>query len=253
MQLGFGSGMLWGVRTDGPLATPYRFGALQDVNIEFKGDIKELFAQFQFPVDAARGKTKITGKAKLAEITATAYNNLFFGQTVTAGQTLATYNVTGTVPAMSTYTVTPTVPSSGTFLADLGVHYATGSGAPLQNVGSGGSLTAAGQYKQTAGVYTFDMSDASAALYFDFAYTTTGGFQIAGVNTIMGTTPKFTAYFNEVYEGNSIGLILYACQSASIGLPTKVDDYMMTDFDFSAYANAAGQVFNFSTTLGTLD
>jgi len=44
-----------------------KFGTLQDVSIDFSGDIKE-FGQYQFAFDTARGKIKIQWKAKFATI-----------------------------------------------------------------------------------------------------------------------------------------------------------------------------------------
>src|SRR5579864_5008732 len=85
-EYGFGAGFLTGLRTDISNATPRQFGTPQDVAIEFTGDIKELFGQYQYPVDTARGKTKITGKAKFATIQGRMYNDLFFGQSITTGQ-----------------------------------------------------------------------------------------------------------------------------------------------------------------------
>ena len=68
MQLAFGAGALWGNRTDvtGSGIGPDQFGILQDVQIDWDWQTKELWGQFQFPVDIARGQGKITGKAKFA-------------------------------------------------------------------------------------------------------------------------------------------------------------------------------------------
>ena len=56
-----------------------QFGILQDVQIDWDWQTKELWGQFQFPVDIARGQGKITGKAKFARIFGAIYGDLFFG------------------------------------------------------------------------------------------------------------------------------------------------------------------------------
>ena len=64
MQLSFGSGAVWGERTDvtGSGIGPRQFGVLQDIQIDFNWSDKELYGQLQFPVAIARGQGKITGK-----------------------------------------------------------------------------------------------------------------------------------------------------------------------------------------------
>lgn len=99
-QFVFGSGLLYGFRIDIANATPRQFGTLQDVSLDFDGDIKDLFGQFQFPVDTARGKTKIVGKAKFATVSGEIFNDIFFGQTLTTGGVVFAYNEAETLPAI---------------------------------------------------------------------------------------------------------------------------------------------------------
>ena len=83
MQLSFGSGAVWGERTDviGSGIGPRQFGVLQDIQIDFDWTDKELYGQLQFPVAVARGQGKITGKAKFAQILGLLYSDIFFGLT----------------------------------------------------------------------------------------------------------------------------------------------------------------------------
>ena len=101
MQLAFGAGALWGNRTDvtGSGIGPDQFGILQDVQIDWDWQTKELWGQYQFPVDIARGQGKITGKAKFARIFGAIYGDLFFGQTPATGQLTVSENEAATVPA----------------------------------------------------------------------------------------------------------------------------------------------------------
>jgi len=82
----FGSGVLLGTRTDVANATPVNFGLVQEVQLDLQFTAKELYGQYQFPVAIARGQGKATGKAKMAQISGLAFNNLFFGGSPASGQ-----------------------------------------------------------------------------------------------------------------------------------------------------------------------
>ena len=171
MQLAFGAGALWGNRTDatGSGIGPDQFGILQDVQIDWDWQTKELYGQFQFPVDIARGQGKITGKAKFARIFGAIYGDLFFGQTPATGQLTVSENEAATVPATGPYTVTAA--NAANFVDDLGVFYAAGGNA-------GNRFTrvttpsAAGQYSVNlaTGIYTLSAADAAASLAVSYLY-----------------------------------------------------------------------------------
>lgn len=392
LQYGFGSGVLYGIRTDVSNSTPVRFGTLQDVSIDFNGEIKELFGQQQYPVDTARGKTKIQGKAKFAQISGPEYNNLFFGESIqSGGQKLQAFNeqqtatattavsssttsasltgstivnlastagiyagmtVTGSasipsattvssisgnsvtlsaaltggilinvpltftplalvtstpagtvgsalltfasttgvavgqvvsssvagIPAGATVaaftgtsvtlsapltaafpigstvlfaplpTVTSTFGGSGLFDTDLGTLYSA-SGLPLTYTSTTPINAGSYSYNASTGVYTLSPFDGSASVLLNYLYTSTStGFKITGANLLMGTTPRFQAVFSQTYAGNTLTLKLFACTSSKLAIPTKIDDYVINEVDFMAFANAAGNVFELSTT-----
>jgi hypothetical protein len=246
LQFGFGSGILWATRNDSGVNTPVRLGALQDVTIDFAGEVKELFGQFQFPIDTARGKHKITGKAKIASFSAYALNSLYFGQTYTVPSvTLAVINEA--VTSTSGATPTATVAHAGATVVDLGIRYAS-TGNFLTHVSASPTT---GQYSFLAGVYTLATGDATTNFLIDYIYTVTtvgAGADISGTNPLMGAAPRFQAVFNDQYENNQITLILYSCVATKFSLPTKLDDYMYSDFEFAAYQAASSQVFDLSMT-----
>lgn len=86
MQLIFGIGALWGTRTDVPNIGPDQFAVLQDNTVEFQFEVKELYSQLGYPIDIARGKGKITGKAKVARVFGALYGDIFFGDTCIFGR-----------------------------------------------------------------------------------------------------------------------------------------------------------------------
>jgi hypothetical protein len=136
----FGSGVLFGTRTDIANATPLNFGLVQEVTIEETATIKEPHGQYQRALAEARGTIKTTGKAKIARISGLAFANLFYGVTPSAGQLATSFAEAGAVPATTPFTVT--VANAATFADDEGVLYAA-SGLPLTKVSS---APATGQY-----------------------------------------------------------------------------------------------------------
>jgi hypothetical protein len=239
---GFGAGFMTGLRTDlTGVQTPRQFGVMQDVTIEFTGDVKELFGSYQFPVDAARGKTKITGKAKVARVQGEAYNDLFFGQTLAAGQAkLVLPPGESFTPGSSSVSYTVAL-SASTPLADQGVFYNTATGQQLT-----ASSTAAGTgtyaFNASTGVYTFASGDIGTGVLVSYSYTVATGVNIAIGNPFMGTTPRFQVTLFDVFEGSYINLVLNQAVSTRLTFPTRIDDYWIEELDFSAFANAANAV-----------
>lgn len=235
-QYSFGAGQLFSMPVGG--GAPLRIGALQDVNVEFSADTKTLYGQYQFPLDVARGKTKIEGKAGTGEINATLFNSIYFGQTATTGQKKQVFNEAGIVPAMAAYTVT--VANGATFYVDLGVYIAS-TGVQLTQVAA---APATGQYTVSVlGVYTFNVAQAGVALLLNYIYTdATAGKTIALDNLLMGDTPKFQLVMSQEYNNKFMTLVLYSCTSGKLSLPLKQDDYMIPEIDFQAQANDANQI-----------
>lgn len=243
VQYVFGTGNLYTTPVGG--GAPFQIGALQDVSVDFSADIKTLFGQFQFPLDVARGKTKIEGKAATGEVDVAAFNNFYFGQTVTDGEILQAQNEPGTIPAMSTYTIT--VDHDADFYADMGVRFAD-SGDALQQVPS---MPAAGQYSVnvSTGVYTFAAANASDEVLISYMYDATSGSSLVIGNPLMGSTPKLRLVLSQVYAGKTFTLILYSATAEKLSLPLKQDDYLIADLTFQAQANAANQVGIMTTSV----
>lgn len=245
MEFGFGSGVLTGIRTDIFDLTPVRFGALQNVDVMFEGEVKELFSFNQFPIDTARGKTKIQGKAKVAEIKARMYNDLFFGQTLSTTTSLryAFNESTNLGTGAASYTVAN---AGSTPLTDQGVFYGSNGNQFVAVTGAPGL----GQYTFTAstGVYAFSTFDASQGILVNYIYSVATGQSIALGNPLMGNTPRFKATLFQQFEGNQVVLVLNACVSTRLTFPTRIDDYVIQDLDFSAFADASGNVGSWNST-----
>lgn len=251
-QYGFGSGMLWATpQTDAAgnaltTPTPLLVGVLQEGGVDFSFDTKTLFGQNQFPVAAGRGKGKITGKAKFAQFFGALFNSVIFGQTLTTGLVSAKYDTTGSVIPASPYQVTVTPPSSGTYSRDLGV--IDSNGRPMTKVAS---APATGQYSQAAGVYTFAAADTGKSVFINYEYTVAAGSaptatQSTVMNMQMGAAPSFQVDLFVPYQGKSLKISLMSAIADKLSLSTKQDDFLVPDFSFQAFANAAGQVATYS-------
>lgn len=240
----FGSGTLFATPIGGNLAanpTPMQFGTLQDVSLDISFDTKELYGMYQFPDVIARGKGKITGKAKFAKLNGKMINDLFFGQTVSSGQTLAQLDEAAAVPASTPYTYT--VANTATFVEDQGVRYSA-TGDSLARVAS---APVQGQYSvSNTGVYTFAAADSNAGVLISYTYTVTAsGKTTAIINQLLGYAPTFSCVLRELFNGQQSDVKLYACIGSKLSRATRQDDFMVPEFDFSAFANAAGKVIDF--------
>jgi hypothetical protein len=255
MQLAFGAGALWAERTDVQIGTTggngaQQFGTLQDVAIDFDWTTKELYGQNQFPVAIGRGQAKITGKAKLAQIESILYSDIFFGTAASAaaGQRTVALREAATIPG-TPYQVT--VANSSNYVDDLGVFFAS-SGLPMKRVAS---APATGQYtvNYATGVYTFAAADTTKAVVINYVYNITStGTLITISNTLMGYIPSFKATFYQTYtvpggSAESLMLRLNACTSNKLAIPTKLDDWMIHEMDFMAFADSSGTVGYLST------
>ena len=245
-MLQFGVGGLFLASNGGNQATnptPYEALTIQDVSIDISQDLKELIGQYKFADDVAPGQMKVTGKFSIGRVEINMLNNLLFANTVTAGMKVVVQDESGTVPALTTYTLIVT--NSTHFDTDLGVRYYA-TGAPLMRVTGTPTI---GQYAVSAGVYTFAAADASAKVLISYVYdSTTSGQTMTITNQLMGYGPVFELWLSEPYQsvgGVPNGIHLWACRLSKLNQALKNTDYLKPELDFTAFANAAGQVGEF--------
>lgn len=149
-----------------------------------------------------------------------------------------THAGTGTIVNAGTVTVT----NNATFINDLGVKYAA-NGLQLQQVASGDEALGAYSVDEATGIYTFADADVGAALLFFYSYLdTSDGQTMLVVNELQGYGPVFELYLMMPYQGAN-GLHLFNCRSSKMSAPLKRDNYVISDFEFEAFPNAAGQWF----------
>lgn len=243
-QYVFGTGQLFSMPVGG--GAPLKFGALQDVSVDFNGDIKQLFGQYQFALDVARGKTKIEWKASTGNIDAMAFNQIFFDNELTEGnQLVQVQNEAGAVPATpGPYTVT--ADNGADFVMDLGVYLAS-TAEPLKQVPA-----TPGPMEYTvsaAGVYTFNAAQEGDGVLLNYLWEeAAAGGSLDITNKLMGSTPRFQLVLTQVYNGQTVTLILYSCVSEKLSMPFKQDDYLISELSGQAFADAANRVARLTTT-----
>ena len=244
----FGSGTLWATPvTDSAGAeivtpTPVLFGTLQDVSIDVQFESKQLYGQQQFPVAIARGKGRVSGKARFAQISGQMFSSVFFGQSLESGQTSHVYDTTGSVIPETGGTITVTPPNSGQFIEDLGV--VSRDGTPLIRVTT---APQAGEYKlstSSLGLYEFASSDQGKTVFINYQYEASS--PDAKKQTIrnlpLGQSPNFRADLFNSHGNKAISVTLYHCIANKLHLATRLDDFMIPEFDFDAFANSEGDV-----------
>jgi len=243
-QFVFGTGQLFATPVGG--GAPLRFGALQDVSVDFSGDVKQLFGQYQFALDTARGKTKIEWKASTGNIDVEAFNQIFFGETVDTGnQLIQVINEAGGPIPATPFQITAS--HGADFVMDLGVYKASDA-TPFKQIASG--TPSAGEYKvSAAGVYTFAAADTGIAVLLNYLWedATTGGSLDIG-NQLMGNTPKFQLVLSQNYDGKYFTLLLYSNVADKLSLPLKMDDYLLAELSGQSMADAANRVARITTT-----
>lgn len=245
----FGAGQLFAVMTQdaqgNALATPtpVQFGVIQNVDLDISFEEKMLYGSRQFPVAVARGKGKIEGKAKLGSFNGRILGDYIFGSGSEAGIRAMVVDFSAT--AATSITVTP--PDSGAFATDLGVRNGT-TGLPLTRVASSPSV---GEYSVNTGTgaYTLNASQTGTVL-ISYEYTANSATAKRGDidNLLMGYTPFFGVRLQREYAGKKLFLSLLQCSSNTFNLPAQNDDFVISDFNFAAFSNAADQVGYWSTS-----
>lgn len=237
-QTVFSSGTLWGRDSSG---SSVKFGTLQDVSLDFSLTQKELRGQKMFAEKVGNSEGKISGKAKMGRINPNLFNRLFFNGTLNVGRVRYIQGEAKSVPANpGPYTVV--VANGATFKENMGVIDAT-TGQDLELVAAGGE--AAGKYSvnEVTGTYTFAAADTNRALLFDYSYTdAASGHTIQISNELSGLAPHFEVHLTEKDDSGEFSLKLNACVSSKLALATKMGDFMIPEFDFSAQQDAAGNI-----------
>jgi hypothetical protein len=239
----FGVGFLFAT-PPGANATPLRFGALQDVTVDFSFETKALYGSSQFALEQARGKGKIDIKAAIGRVDPNLFNTIFFGQAATSGESLNSIDEAGVIASGAV-----TVANAGTFTQDLGVYNVT-AGLYMTRVASSPS---GNQYAVAAGVYSFGSALNGNTVRISYVYSSSAtGTKLAFTNQPMGANVVFSATLVNQYAGvggkKSLFMTFPAVQAGKLSMPLKLDDFTMTSLDMAAQDDGTGNVFSYSLT-----
>lgn len=243
MNIQFGSGVLFGKPVAGnepTNPTPYKFGVLQECTVDFKGDLKKLFGQYQFPVATARGKLDVGIKGKLAVFDPNMLNQLYFAQASTVGYALI---VDGESHSINANTKTITV-SNIPIDTDWGIQDSV-TGQNFIAVPNAASLTATGQYtvNLTTGVYTFFDSNGGVNVKSSYTYLVNStGVTIPLTNQLMGYAPELEMLLYNKFRNKYFAVQLNDVTLGSLSIPSKLEDFWVSDFDGSANADASNSI-----------
>jgi hypothetical protein len=97
-------------------------------------------------------------------------------------------------------------------------------------------------------VYTFNTDDHvggvdNVLISYSYALSATGT-QLNITNQLMGFAPTFQVLLATVYNSQQMNVLLYSAIASKLNIVTKQEDFIIPEFDFEAFANAAGQVID---------
>lgn len=236
-----GTGVLIGTPNLGLLATnpqPTSYPVLQEVSVEFKGDLKGLYGQYQYSLDTLRGKVKVTGKGKMIVPTPDTLGQLFFGLNTSAGVDRPVFNESHATAASVV---------TGNITANKNLGVINGSTQEEMTLITSGS-PAVGQYKFTPynstgpvdAAFTFNASETAATVLLSYTWPdASNGITLEMTNQLIGQAPQQVMALFNTYKGKLYALTLNAVVLGSFSIPTKQEDHWMSDFDFEAAADLA--------------
>jgi hypothetical protein len=209
-----------------------------------------LRGQLQYPDDTAVGDKDGSIEFSMGRQDWNFLNQTFNADITQTGGTSSTSSPATAIP-VTPFHITPAIPGMGTYAADLGVYNANG----LNQFAKVASGPAAGQYSETAGVYTFSSADnvSGISVIIDFAYTVTAGATYEVNNQIQGYGPIMQAYFQCPYQLQSnvaSNMLFYACRFSEADDDFKRTGYGMIAIKGTYFADSQGRVAAYYSNVG---
>ena len=232
------------VKGSGVNATPQSIGTLQNCSVDLSWTIKPIFGQLNAAAAIGQGNLKITGKATAGAVQLRLLNDMVMQGTLAAGETALAYREVEVAIPTTPFQITVT--NSATWVEDWEVTDAA-TGLPFIKVAS---APAVGQYSVAAGVYTFAAADTGKFPLISYTYTiSASGQTLTYSQQLVGPAPTFSLVLGGGYAaGPTPALKLYACVATKISFATKLNDFAMPNIEWECMANAAGRVYDWSTT-----
>lgn len=201
----FGPGSLYVTRIDIAGQTPVNIGYAQEFSYDESAETKDLYGTNQYPLVAARGTIKATGKMKAATLSGLALNAVFNGQAFNVGQLLMAIGEPLVIPAAVTHNTSADTPS-GTVLP-----FTSTSGIAI-GAGVSGVNIAAGSY-----VVSF-VTNTSVTLNTDITGDVTSGETITfGPSIAVSNATEFDKDLGVLYSTTSLPLMYVTGAAPLVG------------------------------------
>lgn len=217
--------------------TPRRVGVIQEISIEIKRDLKELFGERKYAEDVASGNESISGKYKAGEFDPAWLTDVFLQADRSTGVLLLAQAEQVTIA-----TGTATVANAANYREDYGVVGADGT--VYTRVAA---TPAVGQYavNETTGVYTFNTTENGNKPLITYLYNSASGGETLTVNnTLAGDTVFCSLLLRKTSRaGSYFGLRLANATFESMSFGFKLNEYTMPEGAFKGFAGANGKVF----------
>jgi hypothetical protein len=211
--------------------TKYEVAELSDVNIDWSATKKDFKGTKQYTVASIFTDKKVGFKATTKVISPALFTAVTSGA-VTVGLKAIQLDVKA---ASASVTVTP--PSTGVFVADLGV--LDNAGVPMKfNSGA----PALGEYKNVAGVYTFNAGQTTGNLSISYIYSLATGSTATITNSVVSAAPTFSSIVYNDNLGVKEGFEFPAVVITKVGVSFKADDFSDQQIEVEAQADASGSI-----------
>jgi hypothetical protein len=222
--------------------TPVRPRYVQDMSVDYKSKLDELFGEGIYAAATAQGQTSVSGKVNFGGSSPRLWSDILSGDSLSAGQTFEADGELGTL-ASHAYTVTNTPASA----QDRGA-VNTVNNVQYTRVASGAEVAGA-SYSFAAGVYTFAVGETGTTFKFSYLYTpasaTPGTSVVVLANTKQGPARNFQADMIFPFGTEQDVLSLYNCAASDAGISLK-QGFGGSTFGFTAAVNDSDQLGAFS-------
>jgi hypothetical protein len=241
----FDSGNIYMVdKSPGADPTPQLLGGMNEINMTITFENNKERGNFQHDFKVFRKATNIKGVAKFAQIKGAVLAQILYGLPLASGSSSIAVLETHTVPSTGPYTITIS-PSVGTYSLDLGCIYDGGTNVTKVLTLVVGAPSA-GQYAVSGSTYTFNSVDAGVSVSISYRYTVISGVNLTLSNLYSGYVPEFLVVMNSDGDGKQVTWTLNACYSDQLSFVTKLENFTIPEFSFTAKADASNVIGNLS-------
>lgn len=239
------------ISSTGTLLSPLVFGIAQDVMVDSKVDLKELWGPSRYPAAVADGKGSIDITCSAAKIYAQPFAAAF-GGTISQGGANAVISDEPHVVPTTPYIVNLASPAVGTVAQPLVTAVISGVQVVYQIVAA--SPQAGVSCIWTSGSpsqLTFAAGDTGITILVTYYYSATpgsGDFTITVANPLFSSAPFFQMAISQQTNnpGNNqqseLLLVFNRVIAAGLKLDFKVDDWVIPNFNMKAFADGNNNI-----------